>query len=99
MLPLKVIGNDLKPHPIQKAFSEENASQCGYCTPGFIVSGISLLNSNKKINDDTINDAISGNLCRCTGYSPIIKAIKVASKLSEPLKTIKFLEHNKVILN
>ena len=88
------IGNDIKPHPIQIAFSEENASQCGYCTPGFIVSGISLLNSNKKINDDTINDAISGNLCRCTGYSPIIKAIKVASKLSEPLKTIKFLEHN-----
>ena len=91
------VGNDLKPHPIQTAFSEENASQCGYCTPGFIVSGISLLNSNKKINDDTINDAISGNLCRCTGYSPIIKAIKVASKLSEPLKTIKFLEHNKNI--
>ena len=88
------IGNDIKPHPIQIAFSEENASQCGYCTPGFIVSGISLLNSNKKINDDTINDAISGNLCRCTGYSPIIKAIKVASKLSKPLKTIKFLEQN-----
>ena len=91
------VGNDLKPHPIQTAFSEENASQCGYCTPGFIVSGISLLNSNKKINDDTINDAISGNLCRCTGYSPIIKAIKVAAKLSKPLKTIKFLEHNKDI--
>ena len=91
------VGNDLKPHPIQTAFSEENASQCGYCTPGFIVSGISLLNSNKKINDDTINDAISGNLCRCTGYSPIIKAIKVAAKLSKTLKTIKFLEHNKDI--
>ena len=70
------LGCDKKPHPLQIAFTKEHASQCGFCTPGFIMSGISLLNSNKKITDDTINDAISGNLCRCTGYSPIIKAIK-----------------------
>ena len=70
------LGCDKNPHPLQIAFTNEHASQCGYCTPGFIMSGISLLNSNKKITDDTINDAISGNLCRCTGYSPIIKAIK-----------------------
>ena len=70
------LGSDKNPHPLQIAFTNEHASQCGYCTPGFIMSGISLLNSNKKITDDTINDAISGNLCRCTGYSPIIKAIK-----------------------
>ena len=70
------LGCDKNPHPLQVAFTKEHASQCGYCTPGFIISGISLLNSNKKITDDTINDAISGNLCRCTGYSPIIKAIK-----------------------
>ena len=70
------LGCDKNPHPLQIAFTNEHASQCGYCTPGFIMSGISLLSSNKKITDDTINDAISGNLCRCTGYSPIIKAIK-----------------------
>ena len=70
------LGCDKDPHPLQVAFTREHASQCGYCTPGFIMSGISLLNSNKKITEDTINDAISGNLCRCTGYSPIIKAIK-----------------------
>ena len=74
------VGSDKNPHPLQIAFTNEHASQCGYCTPGFIMSGVSLLNSNKKITDDTINDAISGNLCRCTGYSPIIKAIKSVTK-------------------
>ena len=70
------LGSDKNPHSLQIAFAKEHASQCGYCTPGFVISGVSLLNSNKKITDDTINEAISGNLCRCTGYSPIIKAIK-----------------------
>ncbi|MDB3916246.1 FAD binding domain-containing protein [Alphaproteobacteria bacterium] len=74
------VGCVKNPHPLQIAFTNEHASQCGYCTPGFIMSGISLLNSNKKITDETINDAISGNLCRCTGYSPIIKAIKSVAK-------------------
>ena len=74
------LGNDKDPHPLQIAFSRENASQCGYCTPGFIISGVSLLNSDKDINDNTINDAFSGNLCRCTGYSPILKAIKSVAK-------------------
>ena len=74
------LGSNKNPHPLQIAFTNKYASQCGYCTPGFIMSGVSLLNSNKKITDDSINDAISGNLCRCTGYSPIIKAIKSAAK-------------------
>ena len=74
------LGDDKDPHPLQVAFSKENASQCGYCTPGFIISGVSLLNSDKDINDNTINDAFSGNLCRCTGYSPILKAIKSVAK-------------------
>jgi len=73
------LGCDKNPHPLQMAFSNEYASQCGYCTPGFIISGVSLINSGKVVNNDTINDAISGNLCRCTGYSPIIKAIKSVS--------------------
>ena len=73
------------------AFSNEYASQCGYCTTGFIISGVSLINSGKVINNDTINDAISGNLCRCTGYSPIIKAIKSVSDRKTKLKKLKLL--------
>jgi xanthine dehydrogenase iron-sulfur cluster and FAD-binding subunit A len=86
------LGDDKDPHPLQIAFSQKNASQCGYCTPGFIISGVVLLNSDKDINDNTINDAFSGNLCRCTGYSPISKAIKTVAKDKVKIKPKYFKE-------
>ncbi len=91
------LGCDKNPHPLQMAFSNEYASQCGYCTPGFIISGVSLINSGKVVNDDTINDAISGNLCRCTGYSPIIKAIKSVSNRKTKLKKIEIINKEKKV--
>ena len=92
------LGCDKNPHPLQMAFSNEYASQCGYCTPGFIISGVSLINSGKVVNNDTINDAISGNLCRCTGYSPIIKAIKSVSDRKTKLKKVEIINKEKKIL-
>ena len=91
------LGCDKNPHPLQMAFSNEYASQCGYCTPGFIISGVSLINSGKVINNDTINDAISGNLCRCTGYSPIIKAIKSVSDRKTKLKKVEIINKQKKV--
>ena len=91
------LGCDKNPHPLQMAFSNEYASQCGYCTPGFIISGVSLINSGKVINNDTINDAISGNLCRCTGYSPIIKAIKSVSERKTKLKKVQIINKEKKV--
>ena len=91
------LGCDKNPHPLQMAFSNEYASQCGYCTPGFIISGVSLINSGKEINNDTINDAISGNLCRCTGYSPIIKAIKSVSDRKTKLKKVEIINKEKKV--
>ena len=91
------LGNDKDPHQLQVAFSQQNASQCGYCTPGFIVAGVSLLNSNKEINDNTINDAFSGNLCRCTGYSSIINAVKSVVKSQVSIKCKNFREETKDI--
>jgi len=91
------LGCDKNPHPLQMAFSNEYASQCGYCTPGFIISGVSLINSDKVINNDTINDAISGNLCRCTGYSPIIKAIKSVSDRKTKLKKVEIINKEKKV--
>ena len=68
-----------EPNPIQKAFVEANALQCGYCTPGQVMAAHALLLSNQSPNDEEIIDSISGNLCRCGLYPNIIKAIKKAA--------------------
>jgi len=67
-------------HPIQKAFVDEGAVQCGFCTPGMVMSSFYLLSKNPNPTDDEIREGLSGNLCRCTGYAKIIKAVEKASK-------------------
>jgi len=73
------IGTVKNPHPIQKAFVEEGAVQCGFCTPGIVVSTYDLLNKKPKPTDNEIREALSGNLCRCTGYIKIFNAVRKAS--------------------
>lgn len=70
-------GPDL--HPLQKAFIEGFAAQCGFCTPGMLMAARALLESNPDPDRDQVAEAISGNLCRCTGYEPIINAILTAA--------------------
>ena len=67
-------------HPIQRAFIEFGAIQCGFCTPGMVLSAMGLLDGNPKPTEEEIRNGIAGNLCRCTGYLQIIQAIKAASK-------------------
>ncbi len=67
--------------PLQKAFIEEGAVQCGFCIPGMIMSAKALLMRNPSPTEDEIKEAISGNLCRCTGYTKIVKAIEKAAKM------------------
>lgn len=75
-----------KLHPIQEAFVEEHGLQCGFCTPGMMMTSVALLESISKPSEEEIRRAISGNLCRCTGYMNIVKAVQRASeRMSEPL--------------
>ncbi len=68
-----------KLHPLQEAFKEEHALQCGFCTPGFLITLVPFLEKNPHPSDTEIREAISGNLCRCTGYQNIVKAVKKAA--------------------
>jgi len=74
------IGDGQNLHPLQRAFLDHHAVQCGFCTPGAILTALSLLNRNKSPSEQEIREALSGNLCRCTGYRQIIDAVlEVAS--------------------
>jgi carbon-monoxide dehydrogenase small subunit len=67
-------------HPVQEAFAEAGAVQCGFCTPGFVVAAIDLLRRVPRPSDDEIREALSGNLCRCTGYQKIFDAVRSAAE-------------------
>ena len=66
-------------HPVQQAFHEEHGLQCGYCTPGMVLATVSLLEENPKPTEAEIRIALEGNLCRCTGYHNIVKAVQAAA--------------------
>ena len=72
------LAQDGRLHPVQEAFSETGAVQCGFCTPGLIVATADLLQRNPTPSEDEIREALSGNLCRCTGYAKIFDAVRLA---------------------
>jgi carbon-monoxide dehydrogenase small subunit len=80
ILTVKGLGTPEKIHPLQKKFIEKGAIQCGFCTPGQLLSAKALLEKNPKPSREDIKRAISGNLCRCTGYKKIVDAIEEASE-------------------
>jgi carbon-monoxide dehydrogenase small subunit len=67
-------------HPLQRAFHEEHALQCGYCTPGMIMAASDLLRENPHPSDEEIREGLEGNLCRCTGYENIVRAVRRAAE-------------------
>ncbi len=93
-LATKVEGHDVKTveylgdmdrlHPLQESFIRHGAVQCGYCTPGMLLVAYSLLRKNRNPTEEQIREALSGNLCRCTGYIQIVEAIKDAAPLFQP---------------
>ena len=73
------LAEDGELHPVQAAFAETGAVQCGFCTPGFVVATADLLARSPNPTDDVIREALSGNLCRCTGYAKIFDAVRLAA--------------------
>ncbi|MFW6197540.1 MAG: (2Fe-2S)-binding protein [Myxococcota bacterium] len=73
------VARDGQLHPVQEGFWEEHGLQCGYCTPGMIMSAIDLLNENPRPSEEEIRKGIDGNLCRCTGYQHIVNAVQYAA--------------------
>jgi aerobic carbon-monoxide dehydrogenase small subunit len=71
-------GDEL--HPMQRAFMEHHGLQCGFCTPGFLMLAVGVLEREPNINDEDLLDVLSSNLCRCTGYQNIVKAVRAAAK-------------------
>ena len=77
------MGDHVQMHPLQQSFIEHGAVQCGFCTPGMLLTGKALLNENPSPNEQEIREYLRGNLCRCTGYAAIVKAIKAVSKTAD----------------
>ena len=76
------LANNGKLHPMQEAFKKNHGLQCGFCTPGMVMSAVDLLQKNKNLNEQEIRDWLEGNICRCTGYQNIVAAVKdAASKM------------------
>lgn len=84
---IEALGTPTNLHPVQRAYSDIGGSQCGFCTPGFIMTTKALLDHNPHPNDAEIREALAGNLCRCTGYIKIIQAVKTAADVLEPQAT------------
>ncbi len=80
ILTIEGVAGDQALHPIQQAFVEQGAIQCGFCTPGMVLSAKSLLDRVPKPTEEEIRSALAGNLCRCTGYQKIVEAVKAASE-------------------
>ncbi len=78
VLTVEGLGRDGKLHPLQDAFADLGAAQCGYCTPAILVTAKALLDQNPSPSRDQIREALSGNLCRCTGYQQIFEAVEAA---------------------
>jgi aerobic-type carbon monoxide dehydrogenase small subunit (CoxS/CutS family) len=88
LITVEGLAKDGKLHPMQEAFWEHHALQCGFCTPGMLIGALDFLSTNADPTEDEIRVGISGNLCRCTGYHNIVKAVKAAAPVIKERGTI-----------
>lgn len=81
------LGDDVALHPVQRSFLDEGAVQCGYCTPGLVVATAHLLAEHPDASQDEVREALAGNLCRCTGYGAVRRAVAAAQHGQQPMTT------------
>lgn len=86
ILTVEGLARDGQLHPLQKAFIDHGAIECGFCTPGMLLTGKALLDENPCPSEQEVRQAIAGNFCRCTGYAKIVEAILAASKKLKPIE-------------
>ncbi len=85
ILTIEGLSDGMKMHPLQEAFIQQGAIQCGFCTPGVILAAKALLDENPRPSEEEIREGIAGNICRCTGYLKIVRAIQAAAeKIGQP---------------
>ena len=82
VITIEGLASDGELHPVQQAFQEQHGLQCGYCTPGMVMAAVGLLREQPNPSEDEIRTALEGNLCRCTGYVNIVRAVKAAAAAS-----------------
>ncbi|MBI1742008.1 (2Fe-2S)-binding protein [Candidatus Acetothermia bacterium] len=87
IITIEGLAKDEKLHAVQEGFWEHHGLQCGYCTPGMIISGVQLLKRNSDPSDEEIRHGLVGNLCRCTGYQHIVEAVRYAAKKTNEAAT------------
>ena len=88
LMTVEGLMKDAQLHPLQEGFKEEHGLQCGFCTPGMLMSAYALLGRNPNPSEEDIRWGISGNLCRCTGYQNIVKAVQYAAKKMNESRTV-----------
>ena len=74
------VGRGGVPHPLQEAFRDSHSFQCGFCTPGFVMTALALLQEGQRLGEDELREELSGNLCRCTGYQSIVEGVQLAAE-------------------
>lgn len=82
------LGTPTDPHPVQEAFAQEHALQCGFCTPGFVVTVSELAQRSAELSDEELREELSGNICRCTGYVNIVRAARLAERKIEERRRV-----------
>jgi carbon-monoxide dehydrogenase small subunit len=88
IMTIEGLEKDGEMHPLQEAFRESHSFQCGFCTPGFVMTALALLEEGRELNEAELREELSGNLCRCTGYQSIIEGVQLAAQKMNGAKVV-----------